>query len=118
MILVVDDSKLVRDSTAALLQSAGFEIALANSGEEAARWLETNPAPLLVLSDIKMPGRLNGIELRRHIKERCPGVHVVLMSGHTSENIDAGSTVIEKPFKLQELLSVFEKEYMVRRSAG
>ena len=118
VILVVDDNKLVRESMAALLQSAGFEIAQADSGDQAVRWLETNPAPLLVLSDIKMPGRLNGIELRRHIKKRFPGVHVVLMSGHTSENIDAGSTVIEKPFKLQELLAVFEKEYLVRRSAG
>ena len=117
VILVVDDSKLVRDSTAALLQSAGFEIALANSGDQAVRWLESNPAPLWVLSDIKMPGRLNGIELRRHIKERCPDVRVVLMSGHASENIDAGSTVIEKPFKLEELLSVFEKACLVRRSA-
>ena len=118
VILVVDDKKLVRDSMAALLRSAGFEIAQANSGDHAVRWLETNPTPLLVLSDIRMPGRLNGIKLRRHIKERFPGVHVVLMSGHTSENIDMGTTVIEKPFKLQELLSVFEKECLVRRTAG
>ena len=118
VILVVDDNKLVRDSMAALLRSAGFEIAQANSGDQAIRWLETNPTPLLVLSDIRMPGRLNGIKLRRHIKERFPGVHVVLMSGHTSENIDTGTTVIEKPFKLQELLSVFEKECLVRRTAG
>ena len=116
VILVVDDSRLVQDSTAALLRSAGFEVAQANSGDEAARWLETNPAPLLVLSDIKMPGRLNGIKLRRYIKKRFPEVYVVLMSGHIPENIDSGSTVIEKPFKLQELLAIFEKEYMVRRS--
>ena len=116
-ILLVDDDELVRNSTAALLRSAGLEVSLSNSGDDAAKWLENNTAPDLVLSDIRMPGQLDGIKLRRHILDKYAGLPVVLMTGQTDRNVDGGTHVIEKPFKLQVLLAVCEKAILSSNSA-
>lgn len=82
-LLVVDDSPLVRDSAAALLESEGYEVRTAAGGIEAlavvASW-----RPRIVLLDMHMP-HLNGIETVRRLRLAHPGdaPAVVLMSGVT-----------------------------------
>ncbi len=77
-ILVVDDDEASRYIKTRVLESQGFEVSQAGTGEKALDRIEER-APDLVLLDVKLPG-MDGIEACRIIKERWPSVFVL----HTS----------------------------------
>lgn len=54
--LVVDDDEVMREVLAALLDLQGHDVHVVDSGAAALQWLETSPAPHLVLTDMQMPG--------------------------------------------------------------
>ena len=61
----------------------------------------------MVLSDIRMPGGTDGIALARQLRERHPGLPVLLMTGYTAELEEAGAAgleVLAKPVPLQQML--------------
>ena len=78
-ILIVDDEATVRETLAALLRASGHDIAEADGGAAALRWLETTPVDL-VLTDLGMPG-LTGWDVARAAKARRPPVPVVVLTG-------------------------------------
>ncbi|MBI4521985.1 MAG: response regulator [Gemmatimonadetes bacterium] len=67
-VLVAEDSPTQREALRAALEEGGYAVSLAASGDEALRRLETEPVDLVV-SDIVMPGQVDGYELCRRIKE-------------------------------------------------
>jgi PAS domain S-box-containing protein len=77
-ILVVDDDLGVCQSLRDLLTEEGCEVLVATGGREALARLETAPVDL-VLSDVVMPD-LDGYQLFQHVRERHPGLSVVLMT--------------------------------------
>ena len=79
-ILVVDDDRAVRQALDINLGKAGFEVRLAQTGEEAVDLLRDAPADV-VLTDLMMPG-MTGLELLETVRERWPDTQVVLMTGH------------------------------------
>lgn len=80
-ILIVDDEESIRRSLAGLLADEGFESRLARDGEEALSALAEGAEIGAVLLDIAMPG-LDGLEVLRRVREKWPGIPVVMMSGH------------------------------------
>ncbi len=102
VVLVVEDEPLVRRTTARVLESAGYEVIAATSGEEALRLADTQRFDL-VLSDVVMPG-ISGVELSKRLRDINPKLPVVLMSGY-SEDLDAfnGARFIAKPFDTRGL---------------
>ena len=79
ILLVDDDAKLAR-VLALRLESEGYDVVTAASGEEAlARLAEARPG--FVLADLRMPG-MDGIELLARIQQRWPGLPVALISAH------------------------------------
>lgn len=82
-ILVVDDDGPVRITLGRLLRARGFTVQLAAGGTEARRALAEGHFDLVV-SDVVMPGE-TGIELRRHLAERWPGLPVILISGFSDD---------------------------------
>jgi CheY-like chemotaxis protein len=105
--LLVDDSELVRQVLVRKLEAMGMEVATAESGEAALKFLESNHNIQFVLSDIHMPGSTDGRQLREKIRRSHPHIPVVLMTGYddSSSGIDDG--VLCKPFTDQELLEKF-----------
>lgn len=80
-ILVVDDDEALRRFAATILDSAGFGVHEADSGEEAIRICEQGPTPMdLVLADVVMP-KMSGRQLATHIASHYPQTKVLLMSG-------------------------------------
>ena len=106
-ILVIDDEPLVAQVMAEALQYEGNEVAIAGSGEEGLRAIEENP-PEAVFLDIIMPG-MDGIEALRRIRERAPGLPVIILTGGASESqLDEArrlgvTDIISKPVPLQNL---------------
>ena len=83
-LLLVDDEDGVRRVLSVLLADFGYEVITAAGGEEALAILAASAPqdlPAIVLSDIKMPG-LDGLGFLKAVKERWPGLEVLMLTGH------------------------------------
>jgi two-component system cell cycle sensor histidine kinase/response regulator CckA len=109
-VLVVDDEEIVRQTTKASLERAGFQVVLAESGETAIRILldkEIPPVHLIVL-DMSMPN-MNGKDAMERIRQLGIAVPVLICSGYSESEVCpefAGLDVagfIQKPFTAREL---------------
>ncbi len=81
-ILIVDDEPMVRSSMARMMRSidAQYTVGEAEDGEEALSMLARQSYDL-VITDIRMPA-MNGIELCKHIHQKYPRMHVVMLTGY------------------------------------
>jgi PAS domain S-box-containing protein len=103
-VLVVEDNPAVRQVATSTLRSLGFEVVEAATGDEAARVLRSNGEVRLVVSDVRMPGELTGIDLAHLIKQEMPQVRVLLTTGYVEsdeeiENLD----LLYKPYRATDL---------------
>lgn len=80
-ILVVDDEKPICEVLSAELLDEGYEVEVANNGEKGLKAIETF-APDVVLLDIWMPGKLDGIDVLQAAKVKFPNSEFIIMSGH------------------------------------
>lgn len=78
-ILLVDDDPGIRESMQAILMLQGYHVDLAASGSEALE-LCADSYYDVVLMDIMMPG-MDGVETLRQIKQRYPGIRVIMITG-------------------------------------
>ncbi|PYV22650.1 MAG: transcriptional regulator, partial [Acidobacteria bacterium] len=81
-VLVVENDLRVRDALTELLRSWGYETESASEGQEA---LERIPKfdPVLVISDLRMPG-MGGMDLLKQVRETRPGINFIMLTGHAS----------------------------------
>lgn len=82
-VLVVDDEGAIRYSVSKTLQRVGYSVNEASSGEQALEMMTAQPYDV-VLTDIRMPPGLDGVELVRRIKEVDGDTIVILMTGFPS----------------------------------
>ena len=99
-ILVVEDNGSVAQVTQSLLEQIGYETVRAQSANDALTLLKDDQQFELVLSDIVMPGTINGIGLAERIKARYRDIPVLLTTGYSEGLKLAGSNfeVVRKPF--------------------
>lgn len=91
-VLVIDDDAVVGRSFDRVLSEKGYEVSTALSGEEALETInETNFD--VVFTDIKMPG-MDGLEVTKRIKARCPWTPVVVITGYGTEENEAKASVL------------------------
>jgi CheY-like chemotaxis protein len=83
-VLVVEDELLIRLDLADQLRSAGVIVIEASTGDEALTALKANDAVDLVVSDIRMPGATDGMELVAWLRRERPKIKIVLVSGYTA----------------------------------
>lgn len=79
-LLIIDDEKSIRDSLKMILEYERYEVEFAENGEQGLTKLSSQPFDLVLL-DVKMAG-MDGMEVLHRIRERNPGVPVVMISGH------------------------------------
>jgi DNA-binding NtrC family response regulator len=123
-ILVVDDEKSIRNTMKDILEYEGYEVILAEKGEEALDAAGSNNVDV-VFCDIKMPG-MDGIEILDKLQEKHPEIPVIMISGHGTidavvECIKKGAyDFIEKPLDLNRILisirNATEKTELVRET--
>ena len=84
-ILVIDDEKNIREGLAEYLRTDGYDVIIAENGDEG--WLLFNKGDVdLIVSDLKMPG-LSGEELMRKVQVASPGFPVIILTGHGTIDI-------------------------------
>lgn len=106
-VLVVEDEVLIRMDIADFLDREGFEVFEAGDADEAIAILESNDQVRLVMTDIDMPGTMDGLKLAAAVRNRWPPVRIVVMSGHWIVDIAElpdGSVFFAKPFQNTQVL--------------
>jgi DNA-binding NtrC family response regulator len=113
-ILVVEDEAGIRLALSGLLRRDGYEVALAESGEQALALFAEEPADL-VLTDLALGRGASGLDVLRAVKARRPETAVVMITAHGSEKIaveamKAGAEdYVPKPFDNDELRVVVQR---------
>jgi PAS domain S-box-containing protein len=111
-VLVVEDNDDVGQFSTELLEDLGYMVRRADNADSALAILaEDEFAADLVFSDVIMPG-MNGVELAGVIRERYPGLPVVLTSGYSNvlaENAHRGFELIQKPYSVELLSRILRK---------
>ena len=108
-ILVVEDDELVRTHLVTQLQALGYLVSSAADGPDALAQLDALPDIDLLLTDIIMPGGMNGRELAERVQALRPAMRVLYTSGYTENAIvhhgrlDPGVRLLGKPYRRQEL---------------
>jgi DNA-binding NtrC family response regulator len=112
LILVVEDDPLILEFLCEILQEEGFLVEPQISADAASTYLEENHNKVsLLLTDITMPGKLNGADLANHFGDRWPDKPIMIMSGfETPETSGVRHEVsfIKKPWALGQLLDCVE----------
>jgi len=119
LVLIVEDSPEVAEVTASLVEQLGYRTTRAEIAIEALNRLQRGERVGVVLSDIVMPGSMNGIALTREINNRYPHIPVVLASGY-SDVVQANESqfiILRKPFQLPALAKAI-RDVSERIAAG
>lgn len=123
VILVVDDEAAVRALTRHVLETHGFTVIEAATGEQALACLDARGDDVdLVLTDMVMPG-LRGPELVAELERRRPGLPILLMSGFADDDLlrrealPERAHLLKKPFTHDELLAEVRERLAIRRAA-
>jgi DNA-binding NtrC family response regulator len=107
-VLLVEDDVLVRLDLAEELRARGVGVIEAADAEQATRALESGKRVDLVVSDVQMPGAMDGFGLAAWIWLRRPGIKVVLTSAHfhaaRRSGLDGDAIFIEKPYRTDLLV--------------
>jgi DNA-binding NtrC family response regulator len=117
-ILLIEDEPSVIAFLRAALQRRGYEVVHASSGSEGLKRLKAGEF-CGVISDIRMPGAVNGADVHAWIQTHRPELRtrIILISGDTANSetqallAQSGTPCIEKPFRVQQLISVVEKTF-------
>jgi CheY-like chemotaxis protein len=111
-VLVVDDDADIRVALCELLEHEGYRTATAVNGEQALRFLTSGERPCLVLLDLMMPVMDGWQFLEEQRKDPAlasiPIVVVTAAGNRIGDRLD-GITVLEKPFKLGDVLIAVER---------
>ncbi|WP_047527848.1 response regulator [Pseudomonas sp. 11/12A] len=108
LILVVEDDPLILEFLCEILQDEGFVVQPQTSADAASQYLEQHAQDVrMLLTDITMPGKLNGADLANLVGDRWPDKPIMIMSGYeTPESSGVRHAVwfIKKPWALGQLL--------------
>ncbi len=103
-ILLVEDDAVSRQTVGLALRRDGYQVIEADSVESArTAWAQHRARIAALITDVVMPGGVNGLELARSLREESPGLSIVIISGYSSDaarNQPAieGATYLAKPF--------------------
>jgi two-component system cell cycle sensor histidine kinase/response regulator CckA len=108
-ILVVDDEPEIRKLVSAMLSNSGYQIVLADTGEQAIKLFRKQPKAIdLLLTDVVAPG-MAGPTLADQLTELKPDLRVLFMSGYDNRQVvqkyvvEKGHLLLTKPFTIQQL---------------
>ncbi len=100
-VLIVEDEPLIMMMTVDVVEDGGFEALEASNADDAILLLETTDDIVIVLTDIDMPGSMDGLVFAAAVRDRWPPIKIVIVSGKrqpSADQIPAGGVFIAKPY--------------------
>lgn len=115
-ILIVDDSRTIRQQVNFTLQKSGFVVVEADNGEKGLEVLSANPDVVLIVSDVNMPN-MGGIDMLEKIRANPKNANlpvVMLTTEGAPEMLERAKSLgakgwLVKPFKPEQLVAVVNK---------
>jgi len=118
-VLLVEDNADLRETIVKMLENLGYDVIAAATGDEAAKILATGTEAVdILLSDVVMPGDIDGFDLSRLVADKFPHIRVLLTSGFPDKdtgrptfqkNAATSAPVLRKPFTVKKLSMALEK---------
>lgn len=111
-ILVVDDEPLIRLNLADFFLEEGYRVFEADDAETAILILEQNPTIHIVLTDVQMPGSMDGVNLAHYVRDRYPPTVLVIASGAlrlSAADLPNGAVFVAKPFDPRFVLEEIQR---------
>ncbi len=118
-VLVVDDNPDVALITEEMCRDLGYDVTGARNAEEAYRLIE-HGAFDLIISDIVMPGAMDGIAFAQRVRENFPEIPVLLVTGYSERaaEIVAQFPLLRKPFQIGELSHIATRMIAAAKASG
>jgi len=110
-VLVVEDEVFSRLHAVDLVEDAGYTAIEASNSDEPIATLEARKDIRIVLTDIDMPGSMDGLKLAHAIRKRWPPIELILTSGHfhlTDDDMPERGRFFPKPYPDQEIVSALQ----------
>ena len=112
-VLLVEDERLIRLTLVEMLEDAGYTVIEAMNGDEACALMQSLNGFDVLLTDIQMPGAVDGIEVARAFHMRHPARPVVFMTGRPETlarvgRLSPNEALLRKPFGSAQMLGALE----------
>src|SRR4051812_13100591 len=107
-VLIVEDEMILRMRAVDIVEDAGYCPVEAVNAEEALSVLESRSDISLLLTDIQMPGSIDGLKLAHAVHERWPSIKIILVSGQVKPSEDerpANSRFFGKPLGVEQMIA-------------
>jgi len=101
-LLIVDDEPLILEQLVLAFEEAGFDVAVAANSLDAHTVLEDSGSIDLVITDVRMPGQVDGLVFGQVVREMHPDLPIIVISGAVEpddRDVPRGATFVAKPFK-------------------
>ncbi|MBA3850605.1 MAG: histidine kinase, partial [Opitutus sp.] len=115
-VLLVEDEEVVREVSETVLKTFGYRVLAATDATEAlALWAKSSAEIDLLLTDMRMPGPLNGLQLSQRLLAEKPSLKTIIMSGYSAEimhGLELPTTnlrFLSKPFRTEALLKSIDE---------
>jgi len=115
-ILLVEDDAQVRTLARMVLERSGYRVLEAPGGHDALRIWERREGPIhLLLTDVVMPGGIDGVELAGSLRQHDPALKVLYCSGYAPQAsprqvaLRSGDELLHKPFSPDQLLEAVRR---------
>ena len=119
-LLVVDDELELANFCKSTLQKSGYIVHLAENGADALEVIRRHPKITTMITDVVMPGKLDGIDLCGEVAKMNDRIKIILSTGY-AEKLDGSKPLpgncyelIRKPFRGRELLEVVDRVVAIR----
>ena len=108
VILTVEDETLVGDYLGEILERAGYQVVAAANADEAIEILELRDDIRVLITDINMPGSMDGLRLAAAVKDRWPPTRILIATGKEAprrEDMPMDSQFLPKPYAPERVLA-------------
>jgi CheY-like chemotaxis protein len=111
-VLLVEDEPMVREMIVETLRDEGLDVIEAATGDQAVDLLEEPSDIDVLVTDVRMPGKIDGIDVAVRARELHPGIAIIVVSGYAVdlwerlEKLDPPPVFLRKPYRTKEVLEV------------
>ena len=110
-VLVVEDEPIIRLGIVSSIEDAGHEVVEAANADEALRRLQSEGGVRVIVTDVDMPGTMDGIALAQYAHRTWPGIGVLVISGKVGvlpSQLPTGARFMSKPFLEPQLIRAID----------
>lgn len=111
-VLIVEDEVFVRMIGVDMLEDAGYRVFEAENADEALQILSGDAHVEVLFTDIRMPGKMDGLALAEFVHARWPDIKLLVTSGHcclSDQEVPDGGHFVAKPYRLDTVVDHIRK---------